>query len=175
LVRATRDMGFFVAPDPENVECLRRALRRVFGADPNLDQITSEDLAGDYPAIEYVPPQGSYSLDILSRLGEVFDYSQLEAEEMIVDGIRIRVATPRMLFRMKRGTVRPGPRGCAGRARDLAHRLSGFSFRPGLSRFHSVDEAHAHRLAWETSESRRLRGPRLPLPRETPTRGEQGK
>lgn len=26
---------------------------------------------------------------------------------MIVDGIRIRVATPRMLFRMKHGTLRP--------------------------------------------------------------------
>lgn len=70
LVRATRDMDFFVAPDPENVERLKRSLRRVFGSDPNLDQITSEDLAGDYPAIEYVPPGGAYSIDILSRLGE---------------------------------------------------------------------------------------------------------
>jgi hypothetical protein len=72
LVRATRDMDFFVAPDAENVERLRRALRSVFGADPNLEQITADDLAGDYPAIEYVPPAGAYSLDILSRLGEAF-------------------------------------------------------------------------------------------------------
>jgi predicted nucleotidyltransferase len=107
LVRATRDMDFFVAPDPDNVERLRRALRSVFGADPNLDLITSEDLAGDYPAIEYVPPEGAYSLDILSRLGEVFRYEDLEAEEVVVDGVRVRVATPRMLYRMKRGTVRP--------------------------------------------------------------------
>jgi hypothetical protein len=27
-------------------------------------------------------------------------------EDMIVDGIRVRVATPRMLYRTKRGTVR---------------------------------------------------------------------
>ncbi|HVT56782.1 MAG TPA: nucleotidyl transferase AbiEii/AbiGii toxin family protein [Thermoanaerobaculia bacterium] len=107
LVRATRDMDFFVASDPDNVERLRRALRSVFGADPNLDQITTEDLAGDYPAIEYVPPQRAYSLDILSRLGEVYRYEQLEAEDVIVDGVRIRVATPRMLYRMKRDTVRP--------------------------------------------------------------------
>jgi hypothetical protein len=107
LVRATRDMDFFVAPDPDNVERLRRALRTVFGADPNLDQITAEDLAGAYPAIEYVPPEGGYTLDILSRLGEAFRYDQLEAEEMMVDDIRVRVATPRMLYRMKRGTLRP--------------------------------------------------------------------
>ncbi|HVT14618.1 MAG TPA: hypothetical protein VHQ90_00355 [Thermoanaerobaculia bacterium] len=107
LVRATRDMDFFVAPDADNVERLRRALRSVFGPDPNLDQITAEDLAGDYPAVEYVPPERAYSLDILSRLGEVYRYEQLEAEDMIVDGIRVRVATPRMLYRMKRDTVRP--------------------------------------------------------------------
>jgi hypothetical protein len=107
LVRATRDMDFFVAPDPDNVARLRRALRSVFGADPHLDQITAEDLAGAYPAIEYVPPEGGYTLDILSRLGEAFHYEQLEAEDMMVDGIRVRVATPRMLYRMKRGTLRP--------------------------------------------------------------------
>src|SRR5260370_41681856 len=89
LVRATRDIDFFVAPDAENVERLHRALRHVFGADPNIDLITSEDLAGDYPAIEYVPPEGAYSLDILSRLGEVFRYEDLESEEVMVDGIRV--------------------------------------------------------------------------------------
>jgi hypothetical protein len=72
LVRATRDMDFFVAPDAENVERLRRALKAVFDGDPNLDQITAEDLGGDYPAVEYVPPHESYSLDILARLGEAF-------------------------------------------------------------------------------------------------------
>jgi hypothetical protein len=79
----------------------------VFGADPSLEQITAEDLGGDYPAIEYVPPEGAYSLDILSRLGEAFRYEQIEAEDLVVDDIRVRVATPRMLYRMKRDTVRP--------------------------------------------------------------------
>ena len=110
LVRATRDMDFFVAPDPQNVDSLRRALRRVFGDDPNVEQITSDDLAGDYPAVEYTPPNGTYSLDILARLGVAFRYEDLEAEEVMVDGIRIRVATPRMLYRMKRDTVRPQDR-----------------------------------------------------------------
>ncbi len=110
LVRATRDMDFFVAPDADNVERLRRALRSVFGADPNLEQITAEDLGGDYPAIEYVPPAGAYSLDILARLGEAFRFEQIDAEDLVIDGIRVRVATPRMLYRMKRDTVRPRDR-----------------------------------------------------------------
>lgn len=107
LIRATRDIDLFVSPDPDNVERLRRALKSVFDSDPNVDEITASDLAGDYPAIEYTPPHGLYSLDILSRLGEAFVFENLEWEELIVDGIHVRVATPRMLYRMKKDTVRP--------------------------------------------------------------------
>jgi hypothetical protein len=118
LVRATRDMDFFVAPDRDNVERLRRAFRRAFGDDPNLDQITAEDLAGDYPAIEYVPPNAAFSLDILARLGNAFRFEELEAEDVVIDGIRVQVATPRMLYRMKRGTVRPVDRMDAAAIRE---------------------------------------------------------
>lgn len=110
LVRATRDMDLFVSPDPENVARLRRALQALFGGDPNVDQITAEDLGGDFPAVEYVPPHGRYSLDFLARLGEACRFEDLEAEDLVVEGVRIRVATPRMLFRMKRATLRPQDR-----------------------------------------------------------------
>jgi aminoglycoside-2''-adenylyltransferase len=109
LVRATRDMDIFVSPDPENVHRLKAALRAVFN-DPQIDEISAEDLGGNYPAIQYVPPTGDYSLDILARLGQAFSYDDLESEELSVDGIRVRVATPRMLYRMKKGTVRPRDR-----------------------------------------------------------------
>jgi hypothetical protein len=109
LVRATRDIDFFVSPDPENVERLKRALMFLF-SDPKVDEITAEDLGGNYPAIEYVPPHGRYSMDILARLGEAFRYEDLESEEMLVEGIRVQVATPRMLWRMKKDTVRPRDR-----------------------------------------------------------------
>jgi hypothetical protein len=118
LVRATRDMDFFVAADTQNVERLRRALARVFGDDPHLAEIRAEDLSGDFPAIEYVPPDRAYSLDILSRLGESFRYEDIEADEMVVDGIRVWVATPRMLYRMKRGTIRPQDRFDAAAIRE---------------------------------------------------------
>jgi hypothetical protein len=109
LVRATRDMDVFVAPDPGNVERLRAALRELF-EDPSIDEIRSEDLIGDYPAVQYVPPGGEYWIDILARLGEAFRFADLEAEVLEVEGLRIKVATPRMLYRMKRDTVRPQDR-----------------------------------------------------------------
>lgn len=110
LVRATRDLDFFVSPEPENVARLKRALKSLYDDDPNLDQISAEDLAGDYPAVEYVPPHGRYSIDILARLGEALRYDTLEFEELVLDGIRIRVATPAMLYRMKKDTARPQDR-----------------------------------------------------------------
>jgi hypothetical protein len=119
LVRATRDIDFFVAATATNVESLRRALRGLYEDDPNVDEIRVEDLAGDYPAIEYVPPHAPYSLDLLSRLGEAFRYETLESEELLLDGIRISVATPAMLYRMKKDTVRPQDRLDAEQLRRL--------------------------------------------------------
>ncbi len=110
LVRATRDLDFFVSPSESNVGRLRKALRSLYDDDPSVEQIVAADLAGDYPAIEYAPPHGRYSMDILSRLGEAFRYDTIECEEVILDGIRVRVATPRMLYRMKKDTIRPQDR-----------------------------------------------------------------
>lgn len=111
LVRATHDLDFFVSPEPENVDRLKKAFKNLFDDDPNIDEISAEDLAGDYPAIEYTPPHGRYSLDIVSRLGEAFRYPDVESEILTTaEGTRISVATPRMLYRMKRDTVRPQDR-----------------------------------------------------------------
>lgn len=110
LIRATRDVDFFVSPEPENVDRLQRALKSVFEDDPNIDEITAADLGGDYPAIEYTPPHGRYSLDILSRLGDAWRFQDLESEVLVVDGVSIRVATPAQLYRMKKGSVRPQDR-----------------------------------------------------------------
>jgi len=110
LIRATRDVDFFVSPERENVDRLRYALKSVFEDDPNIDEITAADLGGSYPAIEYTPPHGRFSLDILSRLGDAWRFEDLESEVLVVDGISIRVATPTQIYRMKKGTVRPQDR-----------------------------------------------------------------
>jgi predicted nucleotidyltransferase len=106
VIRATRDMDFFIRPDADNVERLKRALRSVYD-DDSIDEISADDLLGDYPAVQYGPPEDDASLDILTRLGEAFAYEDLEAEEVEVDGIVVRVATARMLIKMKANTVRP--------------------------------------------------------------------
>jgi hypothetical protein len=109
IVRATRDIDVFVAPDADNVARLRAALHEIFD-DPAIDSITAEDLAGEYPAVQYVPPAGDYWIDILARLGEAFRFSDIEADVIDIDGIPFRAATARMLYRMKKATVRPQDR-----------------------------------------------------------------
>lgn len=106
LIRATEDLDVFVRPDPENIGRLRQALKTVW-ADPAIDQITAEDLCGDYPAVRYGPPEGSFYLDILTRLGEATAFTDLTFEEKEIGGVRVRVATPQTLYRMKKDTVRP--------------------------------------------------------------------
>lgn len=115
LDRATRDLDLFVAADEENVARLREALASVFD-DPAIAEITAEDLAGDYPAIQYGPPGVDYTIDIVSRLGEAFSYHNLEIVEVAAGPTRVHVVSPATLFRMKRDTVR-------GRDRDDAERL----------------------------------------------------
>jgi len=106
LVRATEDLDLFVCPRSDNIAALRRALRRVWD-DPEIEQITAEDLCGDYPAVRYGPPDGSLPLDILTRLGDLVRYEDLEHEQIEIEGIRVTVVTPMMLMKMKAGTVRP--------------------------------------------------------------------
>lgn len=106
LIRATEDLDVFVRPDAGNIGRLRDALKAIWN-DPSIDEITAEDLCGDYPAVRYGPPTGDFYLDILTRLGVATAYADLDVEEKEVDGIVVRVASPRTLYRMKRGTVRP--------------------------------------------------------------------
>jgi len=110
LIRATHDLDIFVSPTPDNVERLKRSLKSLYEQDPHVDQITADDLAGDYPAVEYTPPHGLYSLDILSRLGEALRYDTLDWQTVDLDGVSVRVATAAMLYRMKKDTVRPQDR-----------------------------------------------------------------
>lgn len=110
LIRATRDLDVFVSPTADNVERLKRSLKSLYEHDPNVDQITAADLAGDYPAVEYTPPHGLYSMDILSRLGQAFRYETLDWQTVDLDGVSVRVATAAMLYRMKKDTVRPQDR-----------------------------------------------------------------
>lgn len=102
--RLTEDIDLFVRPTPDNVDRLRRALRRVW-QDASIDEITAADLAGDFPAVQYVAPDGT-PIDILSRLGEAFEFADIEATVYSYGDVDVKVATPETLYRMKRDTVR---------------------------------------------------------------------
>jgi hypothetical protein len=105
LARFTEDIDLFVAPDADNVARLRRALHAVF-VDEHIDEITSADLDGEYPAVQYVPPEGTFHLDIVARLGDAFRFDDLEAVRVPFDTITVSVASPLTLYRMKRDTAR---------------------------------------------------------------------
>jgi len=106
LVRATEDLDLFIRATPENIEKLRVALRAAYEDDPNIDEISSTDLLGEYPAVRYVPPTGDLYFDVLTRLGELATFETIDVEVKEVDGTQVRVATPAALYRLKKGTVR---------------------------------------------------------------------
>ncbi len=105
LARATEDLDLFVAPNEDNILRLRAALMSVFN-DPQLNDLTPEDLLGDYPAVEYNPPGSGFHVDILTRLGEAYRFSDLERMRVSYQGIEVSVVSPRTLYSMKKDTVR---------------------------------------------------------------------
>lgn len=94
LDRGTRDLDVFLSADPENVLRLRSALHSVY----------------DDPAIQYGPPDVNFTLDLVTRLGEAFTFSDL-------GDVEIAVVTPRTLYAMKHDTVRPRDADDAARLR----------------------------------------------------------
>jgi hypothetical protein len=105
LVRATKDVDLFVRPEAANVGRFRAALRELWN-DEAITEITAEDLAGNFPAMRYVPPDEKVPMDILARLGEAFRFEDIESQVIAYKGTPVRIATPRMLYRMKKDTVR---------------------------------------------------------------------
>jgi hypothetical protein len=105
LARSTEDVDLFIAATADNVERLKRALHSVFD-DASIDEITAHDLLGEYPAIQYIPPNGAFHLDLLTRLGEAFTFDDLEVIRAPFGDLMVSVVSPRTLYLMKRDTVR---------------------------------------------------------------------
>ena len=128
IVRATEDIDIILRATPENLERLRRALGATFGQDSNIAEIRDSDLLGDYPAVRYYPQGVDLYIDLLTRLGEVASYESVEAETKLIEGIGVRVATPRALYELKKDTLRPLDRADAERrAEVLLQRATGCS------------------------------------------------
>lgn len=106
IVRATEDLDFVIRATAENVERLKRAFRRVYCDDPNIAEISAGDLLGDYPTIRYYPPSGDLYFDVMTRLGDAAAFDTIESVVIEVEGIRVSVATPAALYRLKKDTTR---------------------------------------------------------------------
>jgi hypothetical protein len=117
LARSTEDLDIFVEPQADNIELLKRALHDAID-DADIDGIAAADLLGEYPAIQYVPPTGGFHLDILTRLGDAFAFADLETERVPYEDLTVTAVTPRMLYRMKRDTVRAKDRADAAALRQ---------------------------------------------------------
>lgn len=106
LARSTEDLDLFIAPDEANIARLKHALHDAID-DPEIESITAADLLGAYPAVQYYPPSGAFHIDILTRLGEAYTFEDLETTRVPFEDVMVTAVTPRMLYRMKRDTVRP--------------------------------------------------------------------
>lgn len=140
LLRATEDVDLTIRATRENVELFRRAFSSAYPDDPNVDDIRAGDLLGAYPAVRYYPRNGEIFFDILTRIGEAASYETVDSEIREVEGIRVRIATPQALYRLKRGSARSLDRRDAtpcGKDSD-----SGRAEVP-VQRFHSVEEMNA--------------------------------
>ncbi len=104
LLRGTEDVDFLIRPDPDNVARVRAALMSLFD-DESVEEITAGDMER-YAVIRYGPPTGAFYVDLISKIGDAFRFDDIESEVLEVEGLGVRVATAKALYRMKRDTVR---------------------------------------------------------------------
>jgi len=105
LARLTADIDIFIKPEADNLDHLKKALKKVFPNDREIDSISLQDLV-DYAVVRF-GTEADFYIDIVARIGEMFRYEDLEHEVRDVAGVPVRIATPETLFKMKKDTVRP--------------------------------------------------------------------
>lgn len=120
IPRATEDIDLFIRCLPDNMARLRQALKDVY-QDPAIDEIRDEDLAGEYPTVRYVPPHGTLIINLLGRLGEFEGYADLGIEEVEIQGVKVRIASPETLYWLKKDTLRPIDRADAEALKEKFH------------------------------------------------------
>ena len=107
IVRTTEDVDFFVRPTPENVARHPRGARPPSGRTHTSRRSGPKTWHGAYPTVRYGPPEGDILIDLLAGLGTAFRFEDLESERRRFGDVTVTVATPAMLWKMKRGTMRP--------------------------------------------------------------------
>ena len=101
--RNTQDIDLFVNSTEENINKLKKSLFQVF-EDDDIDEISIEEL-NKFPVIRYGSSSG-IQIDLIVKLGEVFCYSDLSIDIKEIDGIKIRYANLKTLYKLKEKTYR---------------------------------------------------------------------
>lgn len=103
MERLTRDIDILVKMSPENIDKLKKALHTVFD-DAAIEEITLPELY-KFPVIRYGTPNEFY-IDIMARIGELATFEDLACETIDYQGVKIKIAKPASLFRLKKDSIR---------------------------------------------------------------------
>ena len=101
--RNTQDIDLFINPLEENINKFKKSLFEVF-KDEEINEITLPELE-KYPVIRYGTDSGFF-IDIISKIGENFIFNDLQYEIKIVDGIKVKLADLKTLYKLKEKTYR---------------------------------------------------------------------
>jgi len=101
--RFTEDIDIFIRNTEKNIEKLRKALNTVF-QDDSISEITSQEIQ-NYAVIRYGTTEDFY-IDIIGNIGEKFSYDDILSEEIVVEGVKIKIATIESLYKLKEKTYR---------------------------------------------------------------------
>lgn len=101
--RVTQDLDIFIRMNDSNVKALVDALHSVF-KDKSVYEIAGEDIS-EYPVTRFGTPD-NYFIDIMIRIGEMFEYDDLKFEIVERSGFPVRIATIETLIKLKENTVR---------------------------------------------------------------------
>lgn len=101
--RNTEDIDLFVNPNEDNIKKLQFSLFEIF-KDKDIYEITLEELK-KYQVIRYISEE-STTIDVIAKLGDRFDFSDIEYDIKIIDGIKINLANLKTLYLLKEKTYR---------------------------------------------------------------------
>jgi predicted nucleotidyltransferase len=103
MPRVSEDLDLVIKMNPENIKKIRKALNSIF-IDDEIREITFSELKS-YSIIRYISPDDDV-IDLIANLGEAFDFNNIEYLTLEIEGVKVKIATPKALINMKTNTNR---------------------------------------------------------------------
>ena len=102
-LRATEDIDIILKMTELNVQNFQKALSEVYD-DNDIKEINFSELS-NYSVIRYGTPD-NYYIDVISKIGESFNYDNITKIDKSIDGIDFPTASVESLYEMKKNTFR---------------------------------------------------------------------